>query len=168
VPPIERRYALSGGHCGQALDLLGVVRAHLDPGAADAQAGEHAVLALHHAPDRGGRGQGGDDGLRALCQRARGLGPGGAGRQQIPGRLALEVVDAQRMARPQQIGGERRAHVAQSDETDLHAGSRPDRSFPIRRGWPIPGPDRREKCADGEIPRDFAVQRDGKVCALWG
>src|SRR5271169_2491732 len=61
---LERGHALLRGERREALQLMQVVRAHVDPGATGGEAREDAVLAGDGARDDLRGGQAGDDGIR--------------------------------------------------------------------------------------------------------
>jgi hypothetical protein len=61
--------------------------------------------------------QGREDHIALACERARGIGPDGAGIEMMTGRLPLQVVDDQPEASLLQVGGHAAAHDAQPDES---------------------------------------------------
>ena len=121
---LEGEHALFRRDRREALDRIRIVGAHLDPGRAGRETGEHALGAGQHPLGDGRGGQAGEDRVDRLGERARGIRPGRAGGEQRLGRLRVDVVHPEAEAAAPEAGGERPAETAQSDEAVSHRRSR--------------------------------------------
>ena len=109
---------LLGGQRREALQLVRVVGAHVDPGAAGGERLEDAALAGDDRGDGLGRRQAGDDGVGGPRRLGDRVGAGGAGLAEVDGAARVDVVHGEREAGAQQAAGEVPAEGAEPDVAD--------------------------------------------------
>ena len=110
---------LRGGECREALELVAVVRARVDPGAARREPFEQAALAREHLrrPPRG-------DGRQVKTVSEALATPAGESAQaapvgdELPRRFGVAVVHGQRKAGGEEVRREWPAEVAEADEAE--------------------------------------------------
>ena len=109
---LEGEHALFRRDCGEALDRVGIVGAHFDPGSAGRETGERPVGSGQHPFGNGRGGEAGDHRVDPAGERARRIRPGGAGRQQRFRRFGVDVVHDKLEAGAPEASGKRPAKTA--------------------------------------------------------
>ena len=109
---------LRGGERREALELVAVVRARVDPGSARSEPLEQAALAREHVRDGPRRRQAGEDGVRGGADLRGRVGPGRSVGDELPRRVGVAVVHGQREAGGEEVRRQRPAEVAEADEAE--------------------------------------------------
>ena len=117
---VEHRDTLRGEHCVDAADQGRRVGRVVDIERAGLELRDDAVGAEADRLHLGRPGQAGRDDVGDRREGCDSRGPGGAGGDQGFGRFAPQIVDGDGVSGPQELAGNRRADIADSDEPEFH------------------------------------------------
>ena len=115
---LERLDVALGAQRREALQLVRVVGAHVDPGAARAEPLEHAARAGDHLGDGLRRRQAGDESVGGLRRLEHGVGAHCAVPLEVDGARPVDVVHGHGEAGAQQAAGQVPAEGAEPDVAD--------------------------------------------------
>jgi hypothetical protein len=117
---VQHVRALPGKGGVQLLHEAGRIGGEVEIGGARLDAGDQSVGGERDRLHVGRLRQRGEDHVGHFCERARALRPDGAGSDMMARRLPGKVVDDEPIAGLLQVGGDRAAHGAQTDESHHH------------------------------------------------